>query len=84
VPIRLMVGLSYLQHAFGLSDEEVVERWVESRYWQYCCGFDYRQLALPIDPSSRCAGGGGSAGTTWSCCRRPSPPPSGARRSEAA
>ena len=52
IPIRLMVGLGYLQHTFGLSDEEVVARWVENPYWQYFCGFDYLQLALPIDPSS--------------------------------
>jgi len=52
LPIRLMVGLCYLQHTFGLSDEEVVARWVENPYWQYFCGFDYLQLSLPIDPSS--------------------------------
>jgi IS5 family transposase len=52
IPIRLMVGLSYLQHTCALSDEEVVARWVENPYWQYFCGFDYLQLALPIDPSS--------------------------------
>src|ERR671918_3107043 len=52
IPIRLMVGLSYLQHAFALSDDEVVARWVENPYWQYFCGFDYLRLALPIDPSS--------------------------------
>ena len=34
VPIRLMVGLCYLQHTFQLSDQEVVERWVENPYWQ--------------------------------------------------
>jgi transposase, IS5 family len=52
LPIRLMVGLCYLQHTFGLSDEEAVARWVENPYWQYFCGFDYLQLSLPIDPSS--------------------------------
>jgi IS5 family transposase len=52
VPIRLMVGLCYLQHTFCLSDQEVVERWVENPYWQAFCGFDYLQLKLPIDPSS--------------------------------
>ena len=40
LPIRLMVGLCYLQHTFGLSDEEAVARWVENPYWQYFCGFD--------------------------------------------
>ena len=34
IPIRLMVGLSYLQHSFGRSDEEVVARWLENPYWQ--------------------------------------------------
>jgi transposase, IS5 family len=52
VPIRLMVGLCYLQHTFQLSDQAVVERWVENPYWQAFCGFDYLQLKLPIDPSS--------------------------------
>ena len=52
VPIRLMVGLCYLQHTFQLSDQEVVERWVENPYWQVLCGFDHMQLKLPIDPSS--------------------------------
>src|SRR5918994_5248226 len=52
IPIRLMVGLSYLQHTFALADEEVVARWVENPSRQSFCGFDYLQLALPIDPSS--------------------------------
>ena len=51
VPIRLMAGLQYLKHAFGLSDEIVVESWVENPYWQYFCGEEYFQHRLPIDPS---------------------------------
>ena len=31
-PTRLMVGLHYLKHMHDLSDEEVVERWVENPY----------------------------------------------------
>ncbi len=50
-PTRLMVGLSYLKHAFDLSDEEVVARWVENPYWQWFCGFEYFQHTPPIDPS---------------------------------
>ena len=49
---RLMVGLQYLKHLYGLSDEAVVKRWVENPYWQYFCGEDYFQHQLPIDPSS--------------------------------
>lgn len=50
-PIRLMVGLHYLKHAFDLSDEDVVARWIENPYWQYFCGCTHFQHELPIDPS---------------------------------
>ena len=50
-PTRLMVGLHYLKHAHGLSDEQVVAQWVENPYWQLFCGEDYFQHELPIDPS---------------------------------
>ena len=52
IPIRMMVGLTYLGHAFGISDEEVVRRWVENPYWQFFCGEEYFRHELPIDPSS--------------------------------
>jgi IS5 family transposase len=52
IPIRLMVGLTYLSHAFNTSDEETVRRWVENPYHQYFCGEEYFQHTLPIDPSS--------------------------------
>jgi IS5 family transposase len=45
-----MVGLHNLKHSFDLSDEAVVERWVENPYWQYFCGFEFFQHALLIDP----------------------------------
>jgi IS5 family transposase len=51
-PTRLMVGLSYLQHTFNLSDEAVVQRWIENPYWQWFCGCAYFQHELPCDPSS--------------------------------
>jgi IS5 family transposase len=49
--MRLMVGLHYLKHAHGLSDEDVVAQWVENPYWQLFCGEEYFQYELPIDPS---------------------------------
>ena len=51
LPNRLLVGLHYLKHAFDLSDEEVVLRWVENPYWQYFCGAEYFQHKLPVDGS---------------------------------
>ena len=51
-PVRLMVGLMILQNMEGLSDEAVVEKWVENPYWQYFCGYDFLQWQFPIDPSS--------------------------------
>lgn len=50
-PIRLLVGLHYLKHAFNESDESVVERWLENPYWQYFCGYEYFQHEFPLDPS---------------------------------
>jgi len=51
LPIRLMAGLHFLKHMEGLSDEAVVDRWVENPYWQFFCGEEFFQHALPIDPS---------------------------------
>lgn len=51
-PPRLVAGLLYLQHAFGLSDEGVVWGWVENPYWQVFTGETYLQTEPPIDPSS--------------------------------
>ena len=47
-----MVGLQYLKHVYGLSDDQVVMRWVENPYWQHFCGEVYFQHHPPIDPSS--------------------------------
>ena len=41
-----------MKHAFGESDELVVERFVENPYWQYFCGFEYFQHTFPLDPTS--------------------------------
>jgi len=51
-PVRLVVGLLMLQHMYGISDENVVSRWIENAYWQYFCGYDYLQHNLPIHPTS--------------------------------
>ncbi len=51
-PTRVVAGLLYLQHAFRLSDEAVVARWVENPYWQHFCGETFFLHRLPIDPSS--------------------------------
>lgn len=51
LPIRLMVGLLYLKHAFGESDESVVQKGSENPYWQFFCGGAYFETRLPCDPS---------------------------------
>ena len=51
VPIRLMAGLHFLKHTFGLSDEQVVAQWVLNPYWQFFCGEEFFQHRLPIHPS---------------------------------
>lgn len=49
---RLIAGLLYLQHGFGLSDDDVVWQWLENPYWQVFTGETYLQTKAPIDPSS--------------------------------
>lgn len=52
LPTRLMASLLYLKHAYALSDEEVVLRWVENPYWQHFSGERYFRHELPCDASS--------------------------------
>ena len=52
LPTRLVAGLMYLQHTYNLSDEQVVDRWVENGYWQYFCGETFFSHQLPCDPNS--------------------------------
>lgn len=52
IPTRLLVGLQMLRWMYGLSDEAVCARWVESPYFQYFCGEKLFQYKLPMDRSS--------------------------------
>ena len=49
---RLVAGLLYLQHAFRLSDEAVIARWVENPYHQHFTGETFFQHGAPIEASS--------------------------------
>ena len=48
--IRLMVGLLLLKQLENLSDERVVEIWVQNPYYQAFCGAEHFQWNLPCDP----------------------------------
>jgi IS5 family transposase len=50
-PIRLMVGLCILKHVENLSDERVVQMWVQNPYYQCFCGEVEFQWKLPCDPT---------------------------------
>lgn len=50
-PIRLMVGLLLLKQLENLSDERVVEAWVQNPYYQAFCGMEHFQWQFPCDPS---------------------------------
>lgn len=67
MPPRLVAGLLYLQHAYRLSDEAVVARWVENPYYQHLTGETFFQHRPPIDPSSltRWRGRIGEEGVEW-------------------
>jgi IS5 family transposase len=50
-PIRLMVGLCILKNVENLSDEALVERWVQNPYYQAFCGEIEFQWKFPCDPT---------------------------------
>ena len=64
---RLVAGLMYLQHAYGLSDEAVLARWVENPYFQHFTGEVFFQHRPPLHPSSlsRWRGRIGEEGAEW-------------------
>ena len=49
LPIRLMVALLYLKHAYNESDESLVERWSQDVYFQYFSGMEYFEPRFPCD-----------------------------------
>lgn len=49
--IRLMAGLSILKHMENLSDEALVQRWVQNHYYQAFTGEVEFQWKLPCDPT---------------------------------
>jgi IS5 family transposase len=52
LPTRLMVGLHFLKHARGVSDEQVCAQGIENAYFQFFCGETYFQTKLPLDRTS--------------------------------
>jgi transposase, IS5 family len=50
-PVRFMLGMFMLKHTYGLSDEQVWERWVHDPYFQYFTGEEYFQHALTHERS---------------------------------
>ena len=51
VPIRRMIGLLLLKYIYNLSDEAIVDRWIENPYWQYFSGEKVFQTQKPFDPT---------------------------------
>lgn len=51
IPIRRVVGLLLLKHIYNLSDEAIIDRWIENPYWQYFSGEKIFQTQKPFDPT---------------------------------
>ncbi len=51
VPIRSVIGLLLLKHIYNLSDEVIIDRWIENPYWQYFSGEKVFQTEKPFDPT---------------------------------
>ena len=52
LPTRLMAGLSILKHTFGLSDEALCARFLDSPHFQHFCGEEFFRHDLPFERSS--------------------------------
>lgn len=52
VPLRMMIALLYLKHAFNESDEGVVERWGETPTWQFFSGQAHFEHRRPCDATT--------------------------------
>ena len=50
-PVRFMIGMFLLKHTYGLSDEQVWDRWVHDPYFQYFTGEEFFQHELPHERS---------------------------------
>jgi len=50
-PIRLMLSLLILKQLYDLSDETIVERWVENPYFQFFSGESVFQWHFPCHPT---------------------------------
>jgi len=51
VPTRFMVGLLFLKHIYGLSDDGVCDRWVHDPYFQHFTGEEFFQHHFPHERS---------------------------------
>jgi hypothetical protein len=51
LPTRFMVGLLLLKQIYGLSDEQVCERWVYDPYFQYFTGAEFFAHEFPHERS---------------------------------
>jgi IS5 family transposase len=51
IPIRTIVGLLLLKQIHDLGDETVMDRYIDSPYFQHFCGEIYFQYVYPFDPS---------------------------------
>jgi transposase, IS5 family len=51
IPIRTIVGLLLLKQIYDLGDETVMDRYIDSPYFQHFCGEIYFQYDYPFDPS---------------------------------
>ena len=51
IPIRTIVGLLLLKQIYDLGDETVMDRYIDSPYFQHFCGEVYFQYDYPFDPS---------------------------------
>ena len=64
LPTRFMVGLLLLKQIYGLSDEQVCERWVYDPYFQHFTGAEFFAHEFPHERSGSATGASGSGASS--------------------
>ena len=64
---RFVIGLLLLKHIYGLSNEDVCERWVYDPYFQHFTGFEFSSTNSRTSVPTSAIGASGSA-ASWNSC----------------
>ena len=54
IDLQILIALTYLKHAFNLSDDALIEQWQQNVYFQYLSGVETFSINPPCDKAQLC------------------------------